>query len=301
MSIISKLPPVKGVLQENVDLGRKSFLGVSGTAQILFTPTDIDDLVFFLRNLPKDFQVTVLGAMSNILIRSGGIRGIVVVLEEAFNKIFIEDNVIEVGAAVFCSKLSTAAANHELGGLEFLTGIPGMIGGAIKMNAGCYGANISDIFIECEGVNLSGQVKWFNPENIEFGYRSSSVSDDIIITRAWFRGMQNVDYIISKKMNEISSKRKNSQPLDKKSCGSAFKNPDGYKAWKLIEAAGCRGMKVGGASISDKHCNFIINYDNATANDVEELGNRVIQKVLENSGIRLEWEIVILGDKAAHE
>jgi UDP-N-acetylmuramate dehydrogenase len=218
-------------------------------------------------------------------------------LGEYFKKIYIEDNILEVGAAVGCTKLSTVAMDAELGGFEFLTGLPGTVGGAIKMNAGCYGAEISDSLVEFEAVSLSGNIKWFKKSSLHFDYRKSDVGNDIIITRAWFRGIADADYSIAKKTSEIVDKRNKSQPTNKRSCGSAFKNPPGKKAWELIKEAGCCGMKVGGAAISDKHCNFIINDNNATPDDIEDLGEKVIQKVYESSGIRLEWEIILLGER----
>jgi UDP-N-acetylmuramate dehydrogenase len=221
-------------------------------------------------------------------------------LGDWFNKVFVEDNVLEVGAAVHCGKLSAAATDNELGGLEFLKGIPGTIGGAIKMNAGCYGSDISNILIECEGISFSGRIKWFKNADFDFGYRSSKISQNMIITRAWFRGISGVNYSITRKIEEVINQRKNSQPLNQRSCGSAFKNPaDGNKrAWELIEAAGCRGLRMGGAMVSEKHCNFIINAANATADDVEDLGELIVKRVLENSGVRLEWEIVRLGNRS---
>ncbi|MDR2646361.1 MAG: UDP-N-acetylmuramate dehydrogenase [Holosporaceae bacterium] len=301
MNVTEKFPAVRGVLQENVNIGEKSFFRVGGAAEVLFTPSDMEDLLFFLRKLPKNTPVTILGAMSNVLIRSGGIKGVVIIFDKNFGKIFVEDDVLEVGAAVHCSELSAAALNHELGGFEFLMGIPGTIGGAIKMNAGCYCSRISDSLIECEGITFSGQTKWIKSTDMNFSYRASSIPDDLIITRAWFQGTSNVNYSISKKINEIAAKRKDNQPHQRRSCGSTFKNAAGQKAWELIEAAGCRGLKVGGATVSEKHCNFIINENNASAEDIEDLGELIIQKVLENSGVLLEWEIVRLGSKSNKE
>ncbi|MDR2782164.1 MAG: UDP-N-acetylmuramate dehydrogenase [Holosporaceae bacterium] len=297
MFIAEMFPLVRGTLKENVNIGKQSFFGVDGFAEVLFIPEDADDLVFFMRSIPKDVKVTVLGAMSNVLIRSGGIPGVTVMLEKWFNNIFVEDSILEVGAAVNCGKLSAAAIDNELGGLEFLMGIPGTIGGAIRMNAGCYGAKISDILVEFEGITFSGRVKWFTNADIKFGYRSSNISPNIIITRAWFRGVSGVNYSIARRVNEIVNQRRNSQPLNHRSCGSTFKNPDCAKAWELIDAAGCRGLVIGGAMVSEKHCNFIINANNATADDIEDLGELVIEKVFDNSGIRLEWEIVRLGNR----
>ncbi|MDR1983007.1 MAG: UDP-N-acetylmuramate dehydrogenase [Holosporaceae bacterium] len=301
MSLIDKLPQVNGTLRENVDIGKKSFFGTTGIAEVLFIPKNTDDLAAFLSNISENVPVTILGSMSNVLVRSGGIKGVVIILSDWFSRIFVENDVIEVGAAVKCIKLSAAAMNNELGGFEFLIGIPGTIGGAIKMNAGCYGSEISDLLVEYEGINFSGNIKWFRSQDTEFDYRTSKIPDDIIITRAWFRGTENVNYSISKKINEIIIKRKDTQPLDQKSCGSTFKNPDGQKAWELIEAAGCRGMKLRGAKVSEKHCNFIVNEGDATADDIENLGELVAKKVFETSGINLEWEILRLGSKQHKE
>jgi UDP-N-acetylmuramate dehydrogenase len=296
-SLIDSLSPVRGALHKNANLGRKSWFGVGGPAEVLFIPDDINDLVSFLKNIPSNINVTILGSISNVLIRSGGISGVVIILGDWFKKTYVEDNIFEVGAGVSCSKLSTTATDSEIGALEFLVGIPGTVGGALKMNAGCHGSEISDILIELEAVTTAGKIKWFTKNDLNFGYRTSNITDDLIITRAWFKGSSNINYSILKKVNSIIENRRESQPLNKRSCGSAFKNPDGKKAWELIDKAGCRGMRIGGATISEKHCNFIINEGNATPEDIEELGEKVIKKVYESSGITLEWEVLRLGTK----
>ncbi|MBE6447270.1 MAG: UDP-N-acetylmuramate dehydrogenase [Alphaproteobacteria bacterium] len=295
MISLDDFPKVKGSLEENVPLNKKAFFGTSGKAEFLFKPADMDDLVFFLRGLPKGIKVTPLGMLSNVLIRSGGIDGVVIILGDWFKKSFVEENVLEVGAGISCSQLSTIAMDHELGGLEFLMGLPGSVGGAIKMNAGCFGSEISDVLIECETIASNGSVRWFKVEDIKASYRSSAISDDSIITRAWFRGNQNVRYSIPKKVREVAEMRKNTQPYGVLTCGSTFKNPTGFKAWKLIEEAGCRDISIGGAKLSEKHCNFIVNDGTATPEDIENLGNQIAQKVLEKTGVKLEWEIVRLG------
>lgn len=295
MITFDDLPPVRGILQEKANFAKKSRFGVGGPAEILFIPEDMDDLALFLDHISPNFPITVLGALSNVLIRSGGIDGIVIMLGNGFKKMFVEDGILEVGAAVSCSELSTAAIDSDLGGLEFLMGLPGSVGGALKMNAGCFGSEISDVLVEFEAISKDGQIKWFKANEVDFRYRDSGIPDDLIITRAWFHGAQNVDYVISRKTNEIMKKRLDSQPLEKKSCGSTFKNPEGKKAWELIHAAGCRGMKLGGAVVSEKHCNFIINNGNATPEDIENLGLKVIDRVHQTSGIVLEWEIIRLG------
>ena len=297
MSIIDSLPLVRGQLLIKANLSKKSWFGVGGPAEVLFIPEDMHDLVCFLRNVPEEIDITILGAISNVLIRSGGIEGVVIILGDWFKKVYVEGNIIEVGAGVNCSHLSTVAMDSELGGLEFLMGLPGTVGGAIKMNAGCYGSEISDILVELEAVSTSGNVKWFTKNDLKFEYRKSSITDDLIITRAWFKGVVHANYSIAKKTNSIIEKRKESQPLNKRTCGSTFKNPSGKKAWELIDSAGCRGMRMGGAIVSEKHCNFIVNEDNATADDIENLGEKIMQKVYEHSGIQLEWEVIRLGNR----
>jgi UDP-N-acetylmuramate dehydrogenase len=235
--------------------------------------------------------------MSNILVRSGGIRGIVVRLGKWFKNVFVQGDVIEIGAATSCSELSVLAMDRELGGLEFLSGIPGSIGGAIRMNAGCFGSDIFNVLLEFEAITRTSEMKWCKARDVKYEYRKTNIPPDWIITRAWFRGKKDIDYSISKKVREIIMKKQESQPLDKRSCGSTFKNPEGYSAWKLIEDAGCKGMKLGGAMVSTKHCNFIVNEGDATPDDIENLGEQVIQKVKQNSGIELEWEIIRLGER----
>lgn len=297
MSIIDNLPKVNGKLQKDAPLGQKSHFGVGGVAEVLFEPSDMDDLVFFLRRVPRDIPIVPLGAMSNVLIRDGGIEGVVIVLGDWFKKIFVEGDIMEVGAGVPCSKLSTVAMDCELGGLEFLMGLPGTVGGAIKMNAGCFGSEIANVLVECEGITTKGRVQWFKVKDLGLGYRHANISDDCIVTRAWFRGISNVNYSIPRKTRELMEKRRTSQPLGVRTCGSAFKNPEGLKAWELIDKAGCRGLKIGGAQLSEKHCNFIVNTGNATASDIEALGEKIVEEVFQKNNVKLEWEIVRLGRK----
>ncbi len=297
MSIVDRLPKVSGKLQFDAPLGLKSHFGVGGTAEALFEPSDMDDLVFFLRRIPRDIPIVPLGAMSNVLIRDGGIEGVVIVLGDWFKKVFVEGDIMEIGAGVPCSKLSTIAMDHELGGLEFLMGLPGTVGGAIKMNAGCFGSEISKVLIECEGITTTGRVQWFKVKDLDIAYRHTNIADDCIITRAWFRGVSNVNYSIPRKTRELMEKRRLAQPMGVRTCGSTFKNPEGLKAWELIDKAGCRGIKIGGAQLSEKHCNFIVNTGNATASDIETLGEKVVEEVYKQSNIKLEWEVVRLGRK----
>lgn len=297
MSLLERFSKIRGELQENADLGEISWFGTGGNVDLLFIPADMDDLATFLKLLPKNTPITVLGAMSNILVRSGGIRGVAIRLGKWFKQIFLQNNVIEVGTATGCAELAIFAMDRELGGLEFLAGIPGSLGGAIRMNAGCYGSEIFNTLVEFEAVDFQGNLKWCKAEDILSEYRKTNIPDDWIITRAWFRGLPEVDYSISKRMREYVQKKQETQPLDKHSCGSAFKNPNGKKAWELIEQAGCKGMKLGGAMVSTKHANFIVNNGNATPDDIENLGEEIIKKVKENSGITLEWEIIRVGER----
>ncbi len=294
-----ELPKTSGELLFNEPLKNLVFFGVGGNADVLFQPANSDDLSAFLKNLDSSIPVTILGAGSNVLIRDGGIRGVVISLGKAFDKCYVENDIIEAGAYSRVAKISMMSADNGLAGLEFLVGIPGTIGGALKMNAGCYGRSIEDIFVEAEGFSRKGENIWLTKKDLKFVYRSSSIRDDIIVTRIWLKGVPDSSFKIAKNTHDILVKRKKSQPLNEMSCGSTFKNPEGStkKAWELIDAAGCRGMCFGGAMVSDVHCNFIINTGSATAKDIEQLGNAVVQKVYENSGIELEWEVIKLGDE----
>lgn len=301
MALIEKLSKIRGELRENADLGEMSWFGTGGSADLLFIPADMDDLSVFFKLVPCGTPITVIGAMSNVLVRSGGIRGVVIRLGKWFKQIFLQDNVIEIGAACTCSELAVFAMDRELGGLEFLAGIPGTIGGAIRMNAGCYGSDTFGALVEFEALQGSGEIKWCNARDVTYEYRKTNIPSDWIITRAWFKGIPDVDYLISKRMREYIQKKQETQPLDKHSCGSAFKNPDGHKAWQLIDQAGCKGMRIGGAMVSAKHCNFIVNNGDATPDDIEDLGEKVIRMVKENSGITLEWEVLRLGERKGKE
>lgn len=299
MTLDFNLPKTSGELLFNEPLKNMVFFGVGGNADIFFQPANTDDLSSFLKELDCNIPVTVLGAGSNVLIRDGGIRGVVISLGKAFDKCYVENGVIEAGAYARATRLSTLAADNCLSGFEFLVGIPGTIGGALKMNAGCYGNSIEDIFVEAEGFSRRGENIWLTKKDLKFMYRSSSIRDDIIITRVWLRGVPDYPFKIVKRTQDVLAKRKKSQPLTEMSCGSTFKNPEctDKKAWELINEAGCRGMRFGGAMVSDIHCNFIINTGSATANDIEKLGEAVVQKVYEHSGVKLEWEVVKLGEE----
>ena len=290
------LPRVAGELLYNVSLSKYSYFGTGGTADVLFVPNDADDLIDFLRDRPKTLPITVIGACSNLLIRDGGVRGVVIKLGSWFENIFIKDDIMEVGAANLLPKLSNKAADSGISGLEFLAGIPGSLGGALVMNAGCYGSCLSDIFLEAEAVDFEGKVHWLNKDNVNFDYRQTSIKN-VIITRVWLKGVKSDTTTVAKKMNELLIKRKNAQTVLYRSCGSAFKNPEGdLKAWQLIDKAGCRGLKIGDAMVSDMHCNFIVNLGKATATEIEELGEEVRRRVKNAFGVELQWEIVRIGE-----
>lgn len=299
MNLLDRLPKVAGTLEKDAVLSEKVFFGVGGQADVLFIPKDNDDLSDFLRAIDSDIPVTILGSGSNVLIRDGGIRGVVIKLGKQYEQSFVVNDVIEVGAALSVSNLTNIAMDNGLAGLEFLIGIPGSVGGALKMNAGCYGSCFKDIFVEAEAMNTRGENLWLTKDNIELDYRRSSIGDDVIITRVWVKGKKALPSEIAKNTYDLFMKKKKSQPLGQRSCGSVFKNPSNSdkKAWQLIDEAGCRGMELGGAKVSNIHCNFIINAGNATAKDIEDLGTMIEEKVYANSGVKLEWEVVKLGER----
>jgi len=294
---MSNLPNVRGKLEINAPLDKLTWFRVGGQAHILFTPEDADDLCYFLQNIPADMPVMPLGVGSNLLIRDGGIAGAVVRFGKKFANITIEGNDIIAGAGAPDIAVAGAARDAGLAGLEFLRGIPGTIGGAVKMNAGAYGAEISHILLSAEVMDRRGIRHILTPEELQFSYRRSSLGSDIFCLSARFKGTFGEKRDIARKMQEIADAREESQPLRTRTGGSTFKNPDGDKAWSLIDGAGCRGLEIGGAMVSEKHCNFLINKGSARARDIEELGEEVRRRVMNNSGVDLKWEIRIVGQK----
>lgn len=294
---IDDLPTVRGKLEVNACLSKLTWFRVGGPADILFTPEDNDDLSDFLKQIPADMPITPLGVGSNLLIRDGGIEGAVIRFGKKFSNITIEGNEIIAGAGAPDIAVAGAARDAHLAGLEFLRGIPGTIGGAVKMNAGAYGAEMSDILIWAEVMDRCGVLHRLIPDDLQFSYRHSSISNDMICLSVRLKGIAGVKSDIANRMQEIADAREESQPLRTRTGGSTFKNPDGDKAWSLIDGAGCRGLKVGGAMVSEKHCNFLINTGDATATDIERLGEEVRRRVMNNSGVGLKWEIRIVGRK----
>ena len=294
-ALFDSLPPVRGRLSANTPLAPITWFRVGGVAQILFAPADADDLAQFLAALPGDVPVTVIGIGSNLLVRDGGVPGVVVRLGRGFSAIDILDNhQVSAGAAVPDVKVARAAADAGIAGLAFLRGIPGCIGGALRMNGGAYGGEVADVLVSAEAVARDGADKSFSNRQMGFSYRHSAAGE-VIFTGAIFQGRPGTRDEIAAEMNKITTAREASQPVRSRTGGSTFKNPTSAKAWELIDAAGCRGLQIGGAQVSEKHCNFLINTGNATAQDIETLGETVRARVLENSGVQLEWEIQRIG------
>ncbi|MBN8827916.1 MAG: UDP-N-acetylmuramate dehydrogenase [Sphingobacteriia bacterium] len=291
------LPEVKGTYRFNADLSPTNWFRVGGKAKILFRPYDVKDLANFIKNKPADLNIYILGVGSNIIIRDKGIDGVVIKLGKEFCTIEHDENSLITGAGTLDYNVSMYALNNELGGFEFLSGIPGTIGGGIKMNAGAYGSDISERLIKAEYVDEKGDIRIIENKDFGFYYRGSQISENYIFTKAWFSYYRDTKENISLKIKNIADKRNATQPIRSRTGGSTFKNTEKYKAWELIDKAGCRGLRIGDAQVSELHCNFLINHGKATAEDIENLGEVVRQKVFENSGIKLEWEIKIIGDK----
>lgn len=286
-------------LRPNADLSKTNWFRVGGPAEWLFKPDNTSDLAAFLKALPPDVPVTVLGVGSNLIVRDGGIDGVVVRLGRHFATSHMEGENIVAGAAMLDLNVALFACDHGMGGLEFLSGIPGTIGGAVKMNAGAYGREIKDVLVECEAVTRDGTIHILSHEKLGFSYRRSALPEGAIVTRALLRVEPGERTEIAARIQEINRAREESQPIRSRTGGSTFKNPEGHKAWELIDKAGCRGMTLGGAQVSEKHCNFLINTGEATAADLEMLGERVIGIVREKTGVTLEWEIKRIGKPAS--
>jgi len=295
-SILDRLPKVRGRLSTNVSLADVTWFGVGGPADVVFKPADVDDLASFLANKPEDIPIYVLGVGSNILVRDGGIRGVVIRLGKAFTEVTASENLITCGAAALDASAARTAQNASLTGLEFLSGIPGTIGGAVMMNAGAYGHEVRDFLVWAEIMSPSGFQFRFTAKDLGMNYRHTDIPGDWIVTKIILRGEPGDKSLITKRIEEIRASRTDSQPIRTRTGGSTFRNPPENSAWQLVEQAGCRGLKRGGAMVSEKHCNFLINTGDATAADIEELGEDVRRRVKETSGISLQWEIRRIGD-----
>jgi len=290
------MPQLRGRLLANQSLAELTWFRVGGPAQVLFTPLDEDDLAYFLKAVPAEFPVHVVGVGSNLIVRDGGLPGVVIRLSpRGFGETSVQEDTVFAGAAALDKRVAEAAAAANISGLEFYFGIPGTIGGALRMNAGANGAETRDVLIEASGVSRDGKKLGFTNADMKFVYRNSGVDPDLIFTSARFRGAIAAPEVIRARMNEVQTHRETAQPIREKTGGSTFKNPPGQSAWKLIDAAGCRGLRVGGAQVSEMHCNFLINAGQATGHDIETLGETVRARVKENSGIELHWEIKRIG------
>jgi len=290
------MPALRGRLLANESLAPLTWFRVGGPAQVLFTPADEDDLAYFLKNLPDDHPLHVVGVGSNLIVRDGGVPGVVIRLSpRAFGEARTEGDIVSSGAAVLDRRIAEVAAAANLSGLEFYFGIPGTIGGALRMNAGANGGETRDVLVEATGIDRRGNKLTFANADMKFAYRMSGVDPDVIFTSARFRGAPAAPEAIKARMAEVQSHRETAQPIREKTGGSTFKNPPDHSAWKLVDAAGCRGLRLGGAQVSDMHCNFLINTGNATGHDIEALGESVRARVKANSGIDLHWEIKRIG------
>ena len=294
-----RLPNLRGRLIANQPLGEFTWFRVGGPAQALFMPEDENDLAYVLGNLPNDIPVTVIGAGSNLIVRDGGVEGVVIRLGRGFNTIATDaENRVTSGTAVLDVMVARAAQKASIAGLAFLSGIPGTVGGALRMNGGAYGGETKDILIEARGVDRAGTIRTFSNADMGFSYRHCSAPEDVIFTTAVFEGKAGDPEQIAAEMEAIKQKREASQPRNRTG-GSTFKNPAGNNAWKVIDEAGCRGLKVGDAQVSELHCNFLINLGRASAADIETLGETVRQRVKAKSGVDLEWEIKRIGVERA--
>jgi UDP-N-acetylmuramate dehydrogenase len=290
------LPELRGRLKPGAVLADLTWFRVGGPAEILYSPADEADLAYFLKALPRDIPVTVIGLGSNLLVRDGGIEGVVIRLGKGFGEIKIEEgNRLRAGTAVPDVKVARAAADAGISGLSFYRGIPGCVGGALRMNGGAHGKETKDVVIEVRAVDRDGNIHVLPVEELHYSYRHCGAPDDFIFTEALFQGEPGEPAKILAEMDDIAAYREGAQPIKSRTGGSTFKNPPGQKAWQLIDAAGCRGLRVGDAHVSEMHCNFLINDGGATGAQIEELGETVRSRVKETSGIDLEWEIKRLG------
>ena len=299
MDLKTRMPSLRGRLLANQSLAELTWFRVGGPAQVLFMPEDEADLGYFLANLPAEIVVTVIGLGSNLIVRDGGVPGAVIRLGRGFSDVGIESTRVRAGAAVPDVKVARAAQEAGIAGLSFMRGIPGGVGGALRMNGGAYGRETKDALIEARAVDRQGGIHVLSNGDMHYAYRHCGAPDDYIFTQALFAGERGDPAAIAAEMAKITESREATQPIKSRTGGSTFKNPPGHKAWQLIDAAGCRGLTIGGAQVSPMHCNFLINLGNATAADIETLGETVRRRVKQNSGVELEWEIKRIGVPAS--
>src|SRR5882757_2137511 len=292
----SGMPDLRGRLLANQSLAELTWFRVGGPAQVLFMPEDEADLAYLLEHLPAEIPVTVVGLGSNLIVRDGGIAGVVVRLGRGFNDVTVDGLKIVAGPAVPDVKVARAAQEAGIAGLSFMRGIPGAVGGALRMNGGAYGGETKDVLVEARAVDRQGRIHALTNADMHYTYRHCGAPEDYIFTAATFQGRPGDPAVIAVEMDKITESREATQPIKSRTGGSTFKNPPGHKAWQLIDAAGCRGFKVGDAQVSEMHCNFLINLGGATAADIETLGETVRARVKANSGVVLDWEIKRIGE-----
>lgn len=301
------LPAIRGRYTENAPLGEVGWFRCGGTADILYKPADFDDLAVFLAQCPANIPVTTLGVLSNTIIRDGGVRGVVIRLGREFAEIVSHNMTVQAGAAALDGNVASVAANAGIAGLEFFSGVPGTIGGALRMNAGAYGTETKDVLVEATALDRQGKVHTMTPDQMHMTYRHTDVPNDWIFTKAAFQGARGEVETIKTHIADIKSKRNATQPIREKTGGSTFANPkpeelaaaglpEGTKTWQLIDRAGGRGLSIGGAMMSELHCNFMINAGGAMAADLEALGEEIRRRVQDQSGILLRWEIKRIGE-----
>jgi len=295
-SLKSVMPSLRGRLLANQSLAELTWFRVGGPAQVLFMPEGESDLAYFVSHLSSDIPVAVIGLGSNLIVRDGGVAGAVIRLGRGFSDIAIEPGArVRAGTAVPDVRVAKVAQEAAIAGLAFLRGIPGAVGGALRMNGGAYGSETKDILVEARGVDRAGKVRVFANADMHYTYRHCGAPEDVVFTQALFQGRPGDAAAIAAEMDKITESREATQPVKSRTGGSTFKNPPGHKAWQLIDAAGCRGLVVGDAQVSAMHCNFLINRGNASAADIEALGEEVRRRVREASGVELEWEIERIG------
>ena len=294
--LVASLPKLRGKLKADAPLKDFTWFRAGGPAEVLYSPADEADLAYFMKGTPTDIPITIIGLGSNLLVRDGGIEGVVIRLGRGFGEIAVEEGSrLRVGAAVPDVKVARAAADAGIAGLSFYRGIPGCVGGALRMNGGAHGRETREVVVEARAVDREGKVHVFPVAELHYEYRHCGVPDDLIFTETLFQGEPGEPAKILAEMDGIAAYREQAQPIKSRTGGSTFKNPPGKKAWQLIDAAGCRGLAVGDAKVSEMHCNFLINEGNATGADIEKLGETVRARVKETSGVELEWEIKRLG------
>lgn len=294
-NLISRLPDVRGRYGVASPLAPTTWFRVGGPAEVLYRPADLADLQAFLAGCPRDVPVTTIGVASNLLVRDGGVPGVVVRLGGAFAEVKADDGCIIAGAGALDLNVATVALQASLAGLEFLSGIPGTIGGALRMNAGAYGREIKDVLVSARAVDRKGKLHILTLADMDFSYRHCGVPEDFIFIDAKLKGTPDKAEALEQRMREIKEKREASQPVRTRTGGSTFANPAGAKAWELIDKAGMRGFKLGGAQVSEQHTNFLLNAGGATAADIENLGEEIRRRVKEQSNIELRWEIQRIG------